>query len=507
MLRNVAWVGFSSYIEAASGLIVGVLIARTLGPTNYGHYAFSIWLCSVLIMASNNGLAMSSIKFLAEARGAGRSEIVSALVSRFARLQLLSSSLVMCVFIVVMVLRPIDDWRAALPLMVSLAVVGAWSRAGFWMWGSISSGHEMFRPKNLTMALMAMINVLAVALLAWQGASLLQFFMLYAFLGLVSNVVLRWMLWRSGIRSVRGAIPPDLAQRVRRHVLLTGMMVLLFVGTNRGVEMTLLKIYASAESLAYFAIAGALTKGAVDLLAGGMSAVLLPAMARQFGAGGSRALAISLIESTRLYWMIGLIIAGLGLTVSEGLVHLLYGQRYEGAIPILTWTLVVAGLAVVSGAAAAVLTASDRLIDRLRVILGALAINLVLGLWLIPKFGLTGALVSLVLTQVADALLLWFFAFRCVRVQLPIRPMVLQTVAATVATALACLTSEVLQLKLGFVAAAAVFVLVYLPLCVVLRTLRATEFEVISHIVARLGPHANGASRWIASLSRFTLID
>ena len=85
--------------------------------------------------------------------------------------------------------------------------------------------------------------------------------------------------------------------------------------------------------------------------------------------------------------------------------------------------------------------------------------------------------------------------------------MVLQTVAATVATALACLTSEVLQLKLGFVAAAAVFVLVYLPLCVVLRTLRATEFEVISHIVARLGPHANGASRWIASLSRFTLID
>lgn len=115
----------------------------------------------------------------------------------------------------------------------------------------------------------------------------------------------------------------------------------------------------------------------------------------------------------------------------------------------------VAGLAVVEWCGRGRANCGDRLIDRLRVILGALAINLVLGLWLIPKFGLTGALVSLVLTQVADALLLWFFAFRCVRVQLPIRPMVLQTMAATAATALACLTSEVLQLELGFVAAAA----------------------------------------------------
>ena len=51
----------------------------------------------------------------------------------------------------------------------------------------------------------------------------------------------------------------------------TGIMMLLVVATNKAVEMTLLKAYTSAETVGYFAIAGALTKGAVEILAGGMA--------------------------------------------------------------------------------------------------------------------------------------------------------------------------------------------------------------------------------------------
>ena len=113
----------------------------------------------------------------------------------------------------------------------------------------------------------------------------------------------------------------------------------------------------------------------VPILAGGMAAVLLPAMSRRFGQSGAHSLGKMLAESARLYWFVGMAIAGLGLTVSEGLVHLLYGQRYEGAIPALMWHLVISGLSVVNGAAAAVLTASDRQMDRIRVIFCALIAN------------------------------------------------------------------------------------------------------------------------------------
>jgi len=505
MLRNVAWVAMAGYLEAGVGLLAGVLVARTLGPAEYGHYAYGIWLCGALIMASNNGLPTSSIKFVAEARGAGRADLAAALVSRFTRLQMLCSALVLVLFVAVMLWHPIDDWRRALPLMLGIAVIAVWSRAGFWMWGAISIGHEMFVPENLALALTALLNMTLVSLLAWRGVGVAQFFMLYAFLGLTMNLLVRWMLRRRGVRAVPGQIAPDFELRIRRHLLLTGLMTLLLLGTNRAVEMTLLKLYVNAESVAYFAIAGSLTKGAVDLLAGGMSAVLLPAMSRRFGAGGPSALSGMLVESTRLYWLVGLAIAGLGLTVSAGLVHLLYGQRYEGAIPTLTWNLVLAGLMVVNGAAAAVLSASDRQMDRIRTILCAFSINLVAGLLLIPRYGLPGAVASLALTQVSDTALSWFFAFRRVQVRLPLKPMARQALAATIATGLGWLTSEAVHLQLAFLCGGAVFLVCYLTLCVRLRTLRAEEFELIAHLIARLGRPGASLSRHIAALGRFAL--
>ncbi|MES2098561.1 MAG: oligosaccharide flippase family protein [Pseudomonadota bacterium] len=507
LLRNVAVVATASYIEAAVGLLAGVLVARTLGPTDYGHYAFGIWLCGTLIMAGNNALPTSSIKFLAEARGAGREDLAQALVSRFLRLQLASSGLVLAVFSIAMAIRPISDWSEHLPSMLAIAVVAVWSRAGFWMHGAISKGYELFVPENASLALTAIANLVLVVALAWRGASVAEFFAAYAVLGVISNLLVRYLLSRIGVRAVPGPIPDELARRLRRHLLLTGVMMLLVVATNRAVEMTLLKAYTTAETVGYFAIAGALTKGAVELLAGGMAAVLLPAMSRRFGQGGAASLGSMLAESTRLYWFVGLAIAGLGLTVSEGLVYLLYGQRYEGAIPALMWHLVVAGLVVVNGAAAAVLTASDRQLDRIRVIGFALIVNLVFGFLLIPRFGLLGAIASYAITQFADMAFCWWYAFRRTQVRLPLGPMARLVLAAAVATGLGYLVAGALHLKLAFLGGGAVFLMIYLSLSVRLYTWRAADFEVFANVLGRVPRIGAALSPRVLSWQRFAMAE
>lgn len=507
LLRNVALVAMASYIESAVGLLAGVLIARTLGPTDYGHYAFGIWMCGALIMAGNNALPVSSIKFLAEARGADRDEVASALVRRFLRLQFVSSGLVLGIFAVVMAFRPVSDWADNLPLMLGIAVVAVWSRAGFWMRGAISKGYELFVPENVSLAVTALVNLVLIVALAWKGASVAEFFAVYAGLGILSNVLVRYLIRLRGVSPGVAPIPEDVDRRLRRHLLLTGIMMLLVVATNKAVEMSLLKIYTTAETVGYFAIAGALTKGAVEILAGGMAAVLLPAMARRFGAGGAQSLGKMLAESARLYWFVGMAIAGLGLTVSEGLVHLLYGQRYEGAIPALMWHLVVSGLVVVNGAAAAVLTASDRQLDRIRVILAALIVNLIAGFALIPRFGLNGAIASFAITQLCDSLLSWWYARRRTQVQLPYGPMARLTAAGLIATAVGYLVAEELHLKLAFVGGGAAFLGIYLPLTVVFRTWRAGDFEVIASVVGRLPRVGASLSPRMLALRRYAIAE
>lgn len=508
LLRNVALVAAAGYVEAAVGLLAGVFIARTLGPTDYGHYAFAVWLCGVLIMGGNHALPTTSIKFVAEARGAGRLDVAAALAQRLSRLQTASSLLVLSIFAVVMLLAPLADWRDSLPLMLCTAVVAVWARASFWMRGAIGKGFELFVPENLALALTALLNLVLVSALAWRGASVEHFFILYALLGLVSTALVRWLLRRSeAIPAVSGAIPDETQRRLRRHLVLTGIVMLIVLATNRAVEMTLLKIYTTPEVVGYFAIAGALTKGAVDLLGGGMSAVLLPSMSRRFGSGGASALGGMLSEATRLYWFIGLFIAGLGLTVSDDLVHLLYGSRYDGAIPVLLWQLAVAGLLMVNGASAAVLTASDRQLDRIRVLVCALVVNLAFGLWLIPRFGLNGAIASMALTQLCETAFAWWYARRRTRVIYPFGAMARLAVAAFIAGALSLLLTHALHAALGFLVGATVFIGIYLLLSVLLRTWRAGEFELAAELLGRLGSVGGRLSKRVLGLKRYALPD
>ncbi len=508
LLRNVALVAAAGYVEAAVGLLAGVLIARTLGPSDYGHYAFAIWLCGVLIMAGNHALPMTSIKFVAEARGSGREDVAAALVQRLRRLQTASSMLVLGIFAVVMLLAPLSDWRAQLPAMLGIAVVAVWARASFWMFGAIGKGFEAFVPENLALALTALANLILVSLLAWRGASVEIFFGLYALLGLVSTVLVRWLLRRSRVvPAVSGTIPAELSRRLRRHLLLTGVLMLITVATYRAVEMSLLKIHSTAEAVGYFAIAGALTKGAVDLLGGGMSAVLLPAMSRRFGSGGSTGLAGMLSESSRLYWFIGMMIAGLGLSVSEGLVRLLYGSRYDGAIPVLMWQLLVAGLVMVNGATAAVLTASDRQLDRIRISACTLTVNLALGLTLIPRFGLDGAIASTTLSQLFETVLSSWFARRRTRVRYQWGVMLRLLLAAAIAGALSMGLLKALHSPLAFIAAAVVFLAVYLLLSVLLRTWRRAEFEIVANLLSRLGHRGARLGDGVLRLGRYALPD
>lgn len=499
-LRNVVLVSFATYLEAASGLLVGVLIARALGPHDFGHYAFAVWLCGWLILASNNGLTTSSIKFVAEARGAGRPEVAAALALRLRRLQITSSSIVLCTFVVIVLSWPPDDWHDTYAMYLPLAVVAVWARAGFWALGSIAKGYERFEPENLALALTALLNF-GLVLGVWMiDGTAEQYFAVYAASGLISNFIVRRSMRNYGIVAQAGPIPDEIRRRFNRHLILTALVIGLTLLSNRSVEMLLLRAFAEPAVVGYFAIAGTLTKGAVDLLAGGLAAVLLPAMSRAFGSGGRTSLADMLSESARLYWIIGLAIAGGGVTVAEGAIHLLYDHRYQDAVPAVMWNLVLAGLLVTNGATAATLIAGDRQGDRIRISMIAMVVNVVAGIALIPSYGLMGAIASLAITKFTEFALAWWYVQRRVRTRLAYKPMMRSAAAAILGTAVGLAISDQVHLKLAFVAGGGAFVLVYLGSLVVFRALRRGDYETLAVLLDRRGKNMKRRAAWLRRL-------
>lgn len=486
---------FATYAELAFGLILGVVIARSLGSIAFGHYAFSIWSCGLLVTITNNALTASSIKFIAEARGAGQPATAAALHAQLQRWQWISSAFVLIVFVLIAATYPPSEWEGSELLTVSLLVVGSWSRAGYMMMASIGKGNERFEVESASLVLSAFTNVVLVVLVALAGGGMIDFLAVYATCGLVQNLCSRITLRRLGVTPEYQPLAPELSARLRRHLLQTGGLVVFNMLGDRTIEVLLLKSFSTSEALGYFAIAGALTKGATYLLAGALSSVLLPSMAKAFGQGGAGSVVRILQESMRFYWFIGVAIAGLGLVLAPGAVRVLYGAQYEAAIPAVTVNLMVSGFVLVAAAFNAFQTSSDHQGDRIRIVLITLAVNAVVALALVPLYGLNGALGSLAITRAASVTLSWWFARRVARVAMPVSAMSRILFAAFFATALGFEFDRLVPQRYGFVGAGAIFLIVYMATSVALRAWSREDYELVAEIVGKFG----GLGRWIAA--------
>ena len=69
VLRSVLLTTGSTYVTYAAGLVTSMLIARGLGPADYGRYAYLVWLSGLLVLVMNHGLTTSAIRFVSESLG------------------------------------------------------------------------------------------------------------------------------------------------------------------------------------------------------------------------------------------------------------------------------------------------------------------------------------------------------------------------------------------------------------------------------------------------------
>lgn len=500
VLRSVTLVSAATYVEYALGLVVSIWIARTLGPADFGRYAFTVWLCSWLMTCSNHALTTSSTKFIAEADGAGRPDLASHIAHRLSRYQNVSSLIVMLLFVAaIAIIRPVE-WRQSLWPITALVIVAVVSKANYAMLVAIEKGQESFEPVSIATVLAGVINVGLITAATVTHAGMVSFFALFAVACLMLNLINRFAFHRYCRPFSAGPIPEDINKRLMRHLRLTAALVLLISLRSSTIEVFLLNTYATSTAVGFFAIAATLTRGAVELLSVGLTTTLLPYMAKSFGKSGKEQAARLLTESARFYWATGLVIAGVGLVTTPEIVTLMYGNRYVGAIPAIEAMLVLAGLLLVSNSIGAFQIVVDRQDDRVRISTLALIVNAVFGVALVPFFGLTGAMITYASTRFAELGLAVFYLRRVTGDGLPLTPMVRLFAAALVATAVAWLSIAVIPSRFGFIVGGLVFVGIFAPASFMVRYWSDEDCQLMTMITNRLGPPGRTLMRGLTSL-------
>ncbi|MEX8518399.1 MAG: oligosaccharide flippase family protein [Leptothrix sp. (in: b-proteobacteria)] len=392
LFRSALLMTGSTYVAYAAGLVTNTLIARNLGPADYGRYAYLVWLSGVLVVLMNNGLTTSVIRFVSECLGREDLEGAQRLHRWFRQRQLLSALGFGAVFIAVMPLLKPAGWEGDLTFFAVVALLASTAKAWYLFGISAAKGHGMFGVEAASISILSLVNLVAAGVMFWLGSGLNFYLLLFVLISIAHPLMAQVQLRRANVRTSRGPIDDELLARVRPHLYWTVMATFVWAFSNKSIETFLLNTLVSAEAVGFFTIAATLTRGGVELLSTGLTTVLMPSMANAYGSGGLERVARITADSARLFHFLGLLLAGVGLFWAEPVITAMYGAKFAPAATLLQVMVVIRGLTLSQGAVVTLFSVTDNQRVRAAESIVSVVLSATMALWLVPLYGLKGAI-------------------------------------------------------------------------------------------------------------------
>jgi O-antigen/teichoic acid export membrane protein len=476
------------------------MIARCVGPNDFGRYSYCVTVVGVLIVLTNNGLTTSGIRFISELIGRSDREGANAVHAWLARCQWFSIALFMALFAAATPLLLPSGWALSNTIFAALVIVCFVAKAMSLFELSIAKGYRLFKLDAQTSMVVNVLTAIAVIVMYFMQASLLAFLILFAISCLAYWGVAIFLVRKHGIRAGKFSLDSGLAGRVNDH--LRWSIVLTFVAalSNKSIETYLLNRLASPSDVAFFSIAAALTRGGVDLLSSALSGVLMPTMAHAYGAGGQHQVGPILGRSARYFHFLGLMLAGVGIFVAAPAIDLMYGARFEPTINVMRVMVMISGLTLSEGAFASLLSITDHQRARAMFAGFSVTVNAIAAIVLIPPYGLQGALYAHVIARVLSFSAIVIASKHILPTKMPVRALVGLTLAAALSLACAGLFAWQVRGDIAQGASAALFGILFLVLTVKFQAWDAADarllLSLIDHLPRRARVIRTYVERW-----------
>ena len=469
----------STYITYAMGLLTGAVIARSLGPTAYGKYAFVVWLSGWLVLVANNGLNVSGIRFVSEALGRGASASARNVHGWLLRWQRASLGVVAVGFIALSLWLAPAAWQEQLALFIAVTTISFAGRAIYIFDISAAKGYGAFHIEAYSMMLVTTLSMGGVIALAALHAPLAAYLVLFAAGSVGLWIYAELALRRAAIRPASGGLDAALAPEVKRHLLWT--LLLVFSGSigAKSIDTFLLNALTGPREVGFFTIAISLTRGGTDLLTVGLTTVLMPAMGRAFGEGGHARVNQILNESLIFFAFFGLVLAGVGATWSGAVIALLYGSEYTPVVPVLQIMMLVGGFTLLEAVFGSVLSTTGRQSVWAHITTAWLVLSVILAFALVPRFGLEGAVLSYSIARLAVVGALAVTVVRIQKLELPIPQLLRLALSAVLGVAAAAPAWWLLPGLPGQIAAGALYLAVFSFATAPLRVWRRAHVDLV----------------------------
>lgn len=412
VVRNLMLANSSNYLEYFFGMLVSMLIARSLGPSEFGTYVFLIWLVSIAVAFANEGLSLSVTKHIAEVSEDEGQPDSSTIMHYFEhnhrnRILIVMGPLALAAFLN----SHWSEYGYQFGAFVTIALaVCFYFRARHMLRVSTFKGQEKFWGVAIGPFMVTPINLISTIVLFMIDAPLWMYLAQYLVVSFGFFFCTRWyLLNKSGYR---GKEPKqrtydgyfDRVRTYNRYITPSAILTYLMASQT---EIYFLNLFAPSEAVAFFNVGFILATAIATLVPGIINMVLLPMVSRSMSQGVD--VVRKIVEDTIRYQLfLNFLVIGPTILYADDVVGFLYGDEYAAAAQPFLWLVMIYCAAnFVSAFNSYLLSANEhKLIFKVSVI-GAV-LGIIFDVVLIYLYGLDGAIVALGLTM------LWYVSTRII---------------------------------------------------------------------------------------------
>ncbi len=387
-LRNFGFSGACKIVTAVSSLVVSVITARSLGASDMGIYSFVLWVAGSIAALSSLGLPDAVAKYVAEQKGSGNHALAAKIARRIIAVQILAAGIASLVGAGV--------WSALARhhlILVFLALATVMPAALQQMLLALMEGAQDFHLQLISTLGGAVFQVGIVAAVAARHGSFLGFLLANLLSSVVFTAFTLFLcrpILTSHFDPDRQTGFPEISKRIFSFsISVYGLSLLSLIVFDKS-ELFVLRIFQPPAELAYYSIAFGLT-ARLATAGDSISYVLFPMFVTRFTQNGSEDLRKAYRQSMRYLQLLMVPIIVWSIPLVPRLVVFVYGSQYARVAQVVQVLLATMLLTVMLTVSAGAIFTLDKQTAFLRYMLVVAALNIILDLALISRYGALGA--------------------------------------------------------------------------------------------------------------------
>lgn len=397
-LGNLGWLFFDKIFRMGVGLVVGLWLARYLGPEDFGQLSYATTFVGLFYPLAELGLASIVVREVVRQKQSAPGILATAFLMQAAGAALaLSLILITANFL----LQGSDQTRLMIGVLSFCVVCRATEVVRYWFESQVKSRYVVW-VENGVFALMAVVRVILIM----KQAELMAFVWVCLVEAALVGLGFLAMFWVKGGGFL--LLRPSVTQAVILlrecwPLLLAGIAVSLYIR----IDVVMLQHMANSKQVGIYAAATRISE-LFYLLPSVVVASFSPMLIKCFDENHEK----FTHKMVRIYWLLAWYSIAFSVLVSffsDSLVALLFGQKYEGAAEVLAvhvWALLPVSLGIASSQY--LLVHGKQKMSLVRTGFGLL-LNIILNILLIPRYGAMGAAIATVASYALATYSLVFF--------------------------------------------------------------------------------------------------